>query len=142
MLFSLSEYLTQFHGGFNVFQYLTMRAILGVLTALVISLIVGWFTGIAALRRRWIGAAVFALFGLDRREEADAALAGAVERSPLVADSLLRARVARPEFHGAGISVGGPDEAWLYRDEMRATWKNTKGAMKWLKQTAGNITRR
>jgi phospho-N-acetylmuramoyl-pentapeptide-transferase len=37
----LSEYLTQFHSGFNVFQYLTMRTILGVLTALVISLIVG-----------------------------------------------------------------------------------------------------
>ena len=41
MLFSLSEYLTQFHRGFNVFQYLTMRTILGVLTALLIALIVG-----------------------------------------------------------------------------------------------------
>jgi phospho-N-acetylmuramoyl-pentapeptide-transferase len=41
MLYSLSEYLTQFYGGFNVFQYLTMRTILGVLTALLISLIVG-----------------------------------------------------------------------------------------------------
>ncbi|MCH8177366.1 MAG: hypothetical protein IIC09_04060 [Proteobacteria bacterium] len=41
MLYNLSEYLTQFHSGFNVFQYLTMRSILGVLTALAISLIVG-----------------------------------------------------------------------------------------------------
>ncbi|MCP3687106.1 MAG: phospho-N-acetylmuramoyl-pentapeptide-transferase [Gammaproteobacteria bacterium] len=41
MLYSLAEYLTQFHSGFNVFQYLTMRGILGVLTALVIALIVG-----------------------------------------------------------------------------------------------------
>ncbi len=41
MLYSLSEYLTQFYSGFNVFQYLTMRTILGVLTALTISLIVG-----------------------------------------------------------------------------------------------------
>ena len=41
MLYSLAEYLTQFHSGFNLFQYLTMRTILGVLTALVISLIVG-----------------------------------------------------------------------------------------------------
>lgn len=41
MLYSLSEYLTQFHTGFNVFQYLTMRTILGVLTSLIISLIVG-----------------------------------------------------------------------------------------------------
>ncbi len=41
MLYSLAEYLTQFHSGFNVFQYLTMRGILGVLTALIIAFIVG-----------------------------------------------------------------------------------------------------
>lgn len=41
MLVLLAEYLSQYHRGFNVFQYLTLRAILGVLTALAISLIVG-----------------------------------------------------------------------------------------------------
>ena len=41
MLLTLSEYLSQFHSGFNVFQYLTLRAILGVITALGIALIVG-----------------------------------------------------------------------------------------------------
>ncbi len=41
MLYSFADYLTQFHSGFNVFQYLTMRTILGVLTALIISLLVG-----------------------------------------------------------------------------------------------------
>lgn len=41
MLLYLTEYLTQFHSGFGVFQYLTLRAILGALTALVISFIVG-----------------------------------------------------------------------------------------------------
>ncbi len=41
MLLMLSEYLSQFHSGFNVFQYLTLRAILGVITALGIALIVG-----------------------------------------------------------------------------------------------------
>jgi hypothetical protein len=59
-----------------------------------------------------------------------------------VAQYLARARVARPEFPGPGIFVGGPDEASLYRDEMRATWNNTRGAMHWLKQTAGNMDRR
>ena len=43
MLYSFAEYLTQFYSGFNVFQYLTLRTILGVLTALVISLLVGPF---------------------------------------------------------------------------------------------------
>ncbi len=41
MLLWLTEYLTQFHSGFNVFQYLTFRIILGVLTSLFISLLVG-----------------------------------------------------------------------------------------------------
>jgi phospho-N-acetylmuramoyl-pentapeptide-transferase len=41
MLVYLAEYLSQYHTGFNVFQYLTLRAILGVLTALLISFLVG-----------------------------------------------------------------------------------------------------
>lgn len=41
MLVSLFEYLSDFYSGFNVFQYLTLRAILGTLTALVISMLVG-----------------------------------------------------------------------------------------------------
>jgi phospho-N-acetylmuramoyl-pentapeptide-transferase len=41
MLLYLTEYLTRFYTGFNVFQYLTLRAILGVLTALLISLLLG-----------------------------------------------------------------------------------------------------
>ncbi|GGI83161.1 phospho-N-acetylmuramoyl-pentapeptide-transferase [Shewanella gelidii] len=38
MLVYLAEYLTQFHTGFNVFSYVTFRAILGLLTALMFSL--------------------------------------------------------------------------------------------------------
>jgi len=41
MLLYLTDYLAQFHSGFGVFQYLTLRAILGALTALVISFIIG-----------------------------------------------------------------------------------------------------
>ncbi len=41
MLLWLTDYLTQFHSGFNVFQYITMRTILGALTALFIALIAG-----------------------------------------------------------------------------------------------------
>ncbi|MGE0081989.1 MAG: phospho-N-acetylmuramoyl-pentapeptide-transferase [Thiohalomonadaceae bacterium] len=47
MLYHLSEYLAQYYSGFNVFQYLTLRAILGVLTALFLSL---WF-GPALIRK-------------------------------------------------------------------------------------------
>jgi phospho-N-acetylmuramoyl-pentapeptide-transferase len=41
MLLWLGEYLTQFHSGFNVFSYLTFRAIVSTLTALTISLYFG-----------------------------------------------------------------------------------------------------
>ncbi|MGD8514821.1 MAG: phospho-N-acetylmuramoyl-pentapeptide-transferase, partial [Granulosicoccaceae bacterium] len=41
MLYHLSQYLSEFYSGFNVFQYLTLRAILGVLTALTISFVIG-----------------------------------------------------------------------------------------------------
>jgi len=41
MLLWLTEWLTQYYGGFAVFQYLTLRGILGTLTALVISFIAG-----------------------------------------------------------------------------------------------------
>lgn len=41
MLLLLTDYLAQFHRGFMVFQYLTLRSILGVVTALAIALLVG-----------------------------------------------------------------------------------------------------
>ncbi|MEW6727968.1 MAG: phospho-N-acetylmuramoyl-pentapeptide-transferase [Pseudomonadota bacterium] len=41
MLTALFDQLSHFYSGFNVFQYITLRAILGVLTALAIALLVG-----------------------------------------------------------------------------------------------------
>ena len=41
MLLWLTNYLVQFHSGFTVFQYLTVRGILGILTALALSLLIG-----------------------------------------------------------------------------------------------------
>ena len=57
MLLLLAEYLQQFHTGFGVFQYLTLRGILGVLTALGMALFLGpWM--IRTLQLRQIGQAV------------------------------------------------------------------------------------
>lgn len=41
MLLYFTEYLMQFESGFNVFSYLTLRAILGALTALILSFVIG-----------------------------------------------------------------------------------------------------
>ena len=54
MLYWLTEYLVQFDSGFNVFQYITMRTILGALTSLFIALIVGPFL-IESLNKYQIG---------------------------------------------------------------------------------------
>ncbi|MHA7880943.1 MAG: phospho-N-acetylmuramoyl-pentapeptide-transferase [Saccharospirillum sp.] len=53
----LTQYLVEIHSGFNVLQYLTLRAIFGVLTALGVSLILGpWL--IRTLRLHQIGQSV------------------------------------------------------------------------------------
>ena len=41
MLLLLFEYLSEFNSGFNVFKYLTLRIVMGALTSLIISLILG-----------------------------------------------------------------------------------------------------
>ncbi len=57
MLLLLAEFLQQFYKGFAVFQYLSLRGILGVLTALLLSLWLGpWM--IRTLQIRQIGQAV------------------------------------------------------------------------------------
>ncbi len=57
MLYLAAEYLTRFVSGFHLFTYLTMRAIMAALTALVISLVCGPAL-IAWLTRRKIGQTV------------------------------------------------------------------------------------
>jgi phospho-N-acetylmuramoyl-pentapeptide-transferase len=57
MLLWLANYLTQFNSSFSVFQYLTVRGTLGVLTALILSLMIGpWM--IKRLNYRQIGQVV------------------------------------------------------------------------------------
>lgn len=57
MLLYLTDYLMNFDGSFRVFQYLTLRAILGALTALIISFIVGP-TMIRRLSKKKIGQSI------------------------------------------------------------------------------------
>ena len=79
-----------------------------------------------------------ALHRLGRTEAADEALRKAVEQSPLVAEYLLAKRVRKPRIDHFGVTVGGPDEAWLYRDAMRKVWAESKGALAWLKGMASD----
>ncbi|MCS3904516.1 tetratricopeptide (TPR) repeat protein [Methylohalomonas lacus] len=75
-----------------------------------------------------------ALYRLGRLYEADAALQVATQRVPKVVDYLCRKRIREPELSSFGIQVGGDDQAWYYRLEMRETWAQTAGALAWLKK--------
>ncbi|MCG3142795.1 MAG: Phospho-N-acetylmuramoyl-pentapeptide-transferase [Gammaproteobacteria bacterium] len=57
MLLLLSEWLARYESGFNVTQYITLRAILGMLTALLISLLAGPYV-IRGLSRYQLGQSV------------------------------------------------------------------------------------
>ena len=56
MLVFLAELLTHYYSGFNVFSYLTLRTILGLLTALFIALLAIWL--LRERPSRWIWAAL------------------------------------------------------------------------------------
>jgi len=60
----------------------------------------------------------------------------AMRYMPLVPEYLISARKAEPKLSQLGVTAGGPDEAWLYRAEMRAVWAGVPGLLDWLKRAA------
>ena len=77
--------------------------------------------------------AVLALYRLGRLEEAKAHLNEALADLPLVPKYLVRDRIARPKKSGGpSMAIGGEEQAWHYRDDMREVWKNTDGVLEWL----------
>ena len=77
--------------------------------------------------------AVLALVRLRRLQEAERVLHTATSDLPKTAQYLLPARIRRPRVSQGTIEIGGDDQAWLYRDEMRTVWQQTPGALEWLR---------
>lgn len=74
-----------------------------------------------------------ALFMLDRRDEAEAALRAAHADHPRLVQALLPPLLdAPPEDDGPGIEPGGERQAWEHRARMRPTWVRS-GALDWLR---------
>lgn len=76
---------------------------------------------------------VLALYRLGRLAEAETRLREAKEDLPAVLRHLVRTRVRRPKLRDGGFAIGGDDQAWLYREEMRSVWTQTEGALDWLR---------
>ena len=77
--------------------------------------------------------AVLALVRMQRMQDAERALHTARSDLPKTAQYLLPARIRRPKLQQGTIEVGGDDQAWFYRDEMRSVWQQTPGALEWLR---------
>lgn len=74
-----------------------------------------------------------ALYRLGRTGDADVAVRDAIANLPQVPRYLLAKRIRKPKLDALGVRVGGDDQAWLYREEMRDVWRTTPGALDWLK---------
>lgn len=77
---------------------------------------------------------VLALYRLGRRDKAARALSHALGRLPRIPHYLTRKRVRQPPLSPAGITPGGDDQAWLYREAMRDVWAAEPGMLAWLKK--------
>jgi hypothetical protein len=65
---------------------------------------------------------VLALLRLGRDREAAEAAQHAVDALPEVRRYLMRERAAQPQIDPRGVTFGGKDQAWLYRETMRDLW--------------------
>jgi len=78
---------------------------------------------------------VLALFQMGLKSDAETALSEAVKYLPLVAQELVKKRHPKPEeLYLDRITVGGMDEAYYYWTEHGKFWKNTSGAIDFVKE--------
>ncbi|HUF72358.1 MAG TPA: hypothetical protein VMR74_05605 [Gammaproteobacteria bacterium] len=78
---------------------------------------------------------VLALVRLGRLKEGAEAARQAVRRLPEVRRYLMRERAARPEIADFGIRIGGKDQAWIYREEMRDVWLENPDVLALIRKT-------
>ncbi len=77
-----------------------------------------------------------ALYQLGRQVEADEALAEGIQWLPLVARELTKKRHPRPRgLDPRRVTVGGPDQAYYYWEDQGQHWKNTPGAISWVRES-------
>jgi len=79
---------------------------------------------------------VLALYRLGRKGDALLALEDAIQALPKVPRFLTAAKVRKPRIDAFGVRMGGDDQAWIYREEMRDVWQATPGVLHWLQQAA------
>lgn len=79
-----------------------------------------------------------ALFAAKRTGAALSALRDAIAAYPKPAQWLLKTDPKPPRQGRFGVTTGGDEEAWIYREETLALWQQL-GAMEWLQQVTKTI---
>lgn len=77
---------------------------------------------------------VLALYRLGRQDRARSALTTAIRRLPRIPQYLTRKRIKQPRLSPLGVTPGGDDQAWLYREAMLDVWVAEPGILAWLKR--------
>ena len=77
---------------------------------------------------------VLALYRLGRQKKAVEALGNSLEYLGKIPRYLIAKRVKKPKLNPDGVMLGGDDQAWYYREEMRDVWQQTPGAIEWLRK--------
>jgi tetratricopeptide (TPR) repeat protein len=83
---------------------------------------------------------VLALYCAGHADAAAAALRQAAAGHRRMVTMLLAETVKEPKAGGLGITVGGAEEAWLYRKDHRELWRE-KGALAWAAEVLARPTR-
>ncbi|MDW7745657.1 SEC-C metal-binding domain-containing protein [Halomonas sp.] len=78
---------------------------------------------------------VLALVRLGRLHEAEQALREAYAALPKVLNYLIAKKRKQPKLNPQGMVIGGNDQAWYYREEMRDVFLETPGMIGWLEST-------
>jgi len=76
---------------------------------------------------------VLVLYRLGRQKEAVEEVGNAIEFLGKIPRYLTAKRIRKPKLHPDGVTYGGDDQAWYYREHMRDVWLQTPGALEWLK---------
>jgi hypothetical protein len=75
------------------------------------------------------------LVTLGKRDEAAVALATARKASPKMLKMLLAAKPKMPPLEADYVTMGGDEDAWIYRTDWRYVWESS-GALDWLQQAS------
>jgi hypothetical protein len=72
-------------------------------------------------------------------DKARAALERALHSNRHVPEFLCVDRVQEPKLLSHGVTFGGKDQAWFYREDARDLWLATPGSLDWLERTANAL---